>query len=348
LHWQDEIKNSITSIEKLSNKGFSVKSVKKPLAMRITPHILSIMDKDVENCPIGRQFVPCMEECIVNTKELEDPVCENPCIKDELLVHAYDDRGLIICSLECPTYCRYCFRKRLVGDHRARFAKNKYLNAIQYLRDTPQIHEVILSGGDPLMRSDSWLDWLLSEIEKIESVKVIRIHTRVLSTLPSRITKDLCNIFKGHSKLKYLNTQINHPKEITQKTIHAISMLRKTGISIGNHSVLLKGVNDNIKTLKGLCLGLYHAGVIPYYLFHADYTPGISHFRTTIKAGMELHHKLQGWISGVAVPVYAFDTPRLRKVWMNPSYVKEIGKGRYKLTNFRGETMIYDENDLIL
>jgi lysine 2,3-aminomutase len=348
LDWQDEIKNSITSIEALNNRGFSARSIEKPFAMRITPHILSIMDKDVENCPIGRQFVPRMEEGIVNKKELTDPVCENPCIKDEVLVHAYDDRGLIICSLECPTYCRYCFRKRMVGDNQAGFAGQKYLTAMEYLKNTPQIHEVILSGGEPLMRSDAWLDWLLSEIEKIESVRVIRIHSRVLSTLPSRITEVLCKIFKGHSKLKYLNTQINHPREMTKESIHAIDMLRRTGIGIGNHSVLLKGVNDDIKTLKDLCLGLYHAGVIPYYLFHADYTPGISHFRTTIKAGMELHHQLQGWISGLAVPVYAFDTPKLRKVWMNPSYVKEMGKGRYKLTNFRGETMIYDENDLIL
>jgi len=346
MDWQEQLGNSVTSLDELRARGFHLQADREAFPMRITPHLLSLMDRETGTCPIGRQFVPLPAELEWMPAELEDPVDEDRQAVAGVLVHAYQDRALLMASQVCTTYCRYCFRKRLVGRRPPLLTHDQLEQALQYLEAHPEIREVILSGGDPLVLTDSQLASLLRALRQRLGDRVFRIHSRVLSTLPSRITEDLVDLLEAHGVL-YLVTQINHPREITPQTREAARWLRKAGIVLANQAVLLRGVNDSVETMRELCLSVYAIGIRPYYLFQCDYTRGTAHFRTTLQEGRAIIKGLEGRMSGPAVPRYAIDCPHIRKVLLTADYCTPRDDGTYLLRNPEGKELIYDEPRLI-
>ncbi|MEW6221541.1 MAG: KamA family radical SAM protein [Thermodesulfobacteriota bacterium] len=344
MDWQEQLRSSVTSLDELRARGFQVQAQREAFPMRITPHVLSLMERDTASCPIGRQFVPLPEELEAMPAELADPVDEDRRAVAGVLVHAYPDRALLLAAQRCATYCRHCFRKRLVG-RRPPPTAGQLEQALSYLETRPEIHEVILSGGDPLVLPDAQLDALLGALRQRLGDRVLRIHSRVLSTLPQRITQGLVDLLEGYGVL-YLVTQINHPREITPETQVAARRLRKAGIVLANQCVLLRGVNADLATMRQLCLALYRIGIRPYYLFQCDYTQGTAHFRTTLAEGRAIARGLEGRISGPAVPRYAIDCPGIRKVLITADSCTPRGDGTYLLRNSEGQELIYDEPGL--
>jgi lysine 2,3-aminomutase len=346
MEWTDQLVETLTSPDALRRRGFRVTAADIPFPMRITPHLLSLMDPDTARCPIGRQFVPSPDENTVLPAELVDAVQEDNCARGKALIHAYPDRAVILASLTCPAYCRFCYRKQKVGTKGA-LTSTDHTAALDTLRQHPEVHDVLVSGGDPLLLSDHELEALLKPLSRIASVRVIRLGTRTLTTLPQRITPELVDLLATY-RVRYLNTQINHPAELSPATLDAADRLRRAGITLGNQAVLLKGINDSVDTLRRLFLDCYHAGIRPYYLFHCDLTPGAGRFRTTLANGIRLFRALQGWISGPAVPRYVFDCPGIRKVRVDSPACRELENGHYEFTNYKGNTWVYDEPGAIV
>ena len=312
--------------------------------VRITEHLARLIAANPEG-PVARQFLPDSRERRRRPAEREDSVAEEPCRVAESLIHAYPDRAVLLCTQECAAYCRFCFRKRLVGQD-AQTADADFDSSFAYLREHPEIHDVILSGGDPLVLADERLDFVLARLGEIPSVRVVRIHTRMLTADPERVTPALCAILARHDVM-YLNCHINHPDELTPDARSASGRLRRAGVALGAQTVLLKGVNDDLETMRALCLALYHAGIQPYYIFHCEYVAGCAHFRPTLAKGREIWRGLQGWISGMAVPRYVLDTPSLRKIPLYPNYADALPDGTWRLRNFRGHETVYREPDIL-
>ena len=339
--WQEQIKNSVNSIAELRDRGFKVEDVEKTFPMRITPHILSLMDKDTSTCVIAKEVVPSPFERINQPAEMEDPILEENDSIAGVLVHSYPNRALLFVSQCCAAYCRFCTRKRNVGTE-IPYGDEDYQQAFNYLREHPEIEDVLLSGGDALMIPDDRLEFFLENLRRIESIKVIRIGTRVLYSLPQRITSKLVSILQKYQVL-YINSHFNHPRQISTQTITAVNKLLQAGISLGNQTVLLKGINDDVDTMRKLCTTLFQIGIRPYYLYHCDLTQGDAYFRTTIERGKEIHRKLYGWISGLAVPTYIFDGPYIRKTPINKDYCTRQKDGTYLFRNYKGIEWVYDE-----
>ena len=247
--------------------------------------------------------------------EINDGVCEQDPLDEENLspvpnlVHKYPDRVLFLVSNKCAMYCRFCTRKRKVGTEKMKISPDTLTAGYHYLRQHPEIREVLISGGDPLLLQDQEIDAILTHLRAIPSIEVIRIGTRVPSVLPMRITESLVDILKAYHPL-YINTHFNHPNEITEESSLACTMLADAGIPIGCQTVLLKGVNDDAATVKKLFLGLLRIRVKPYYLFQADLTQGTNHFRTSTATGISIMRQLYGHISGMAIPTYALTDQR--------------------------------------
>ena len=273
----------------------------------ITPYYASIMDPDDPACPIRRQVVP-------NAAELDDPagladpldeVAHSP-VKN--VIRVYRDRIAFCVNNECALYCRFCLRKRMVGEPEWVMKKRELAVALDWIRATPAIRDVLLTGGDPLVFSDDRLGWLLEELRAIPHVEIVRLGTRLPVTLPFRITDDLCRMLAGFHPV-WLNTHFNHPKELTLEAGEALARLAGAGIPIGNQSVLLRGINDDVETMKALCEGLVRLRVRPYYCYQAQRLEGTAHFRVPIEDGVALFRALRGRTSGFAIPQYVLDTP---------------------------------------
>ncbi len=346
MNWHEQRRASVTTLEELSRRGFVVPCFQRPPPLLITPHVLSLMETDTQTCPIGRQFVPHPDEQETVAAEQDDPIGEEKQTHAGVLVHAYPDRALLFVSASCATRCRFCTRKRWAGGAASPLGDEPLDRALDYLRRHPEIHDLLLSGGDPLLLEDDDLDRILSALRTVPTLKVIRIGSRTLSTLPQRITPELATLLQRHD-VRYLNAHFNHPRELTAESGQAANRLRMAGVALGNQSVLLRGVNDRLETLRELCLGLYHMGIRPYYLYHCDLTRGDAYLRTTIAEGRRLVHGLQGWISGLAVPRYIFDGPGIRKTPLQPDYCTESAPGCYTFRNYRGERWTYEEKDAL-
>ena len=257
---------------------------------------------------------PIWKQCIPDARELEDADQSPDPLEEETLspvpglIHRYPDRVVLLVSNRCPVYCRFCMRKRLVGSGDAPMTEAALQKALEYIAAHSAIHDVILSGGDPLMLDDASLSRILTGLRKIAHVAIIRIGTRVPVTLPARITSDLCSLLKKFHPL-YVNTHFNHPAEITADSTAACALLADAGIPLGNQTVLLKGVNDSVEIMRDLMIGLLSIRVKPYYLHQMDLVRGTSHFRTSVRAGLEILRGLRGHISGMAVPQYVIDLP---------------------------------------
>lgn len=286
----------------------------------ITPYYAALMDPDDPACPIRRQMVPRLDELAPDLVGVVDPLEEVAHSPVKNLIHNYDDRVAFCVTAECAIYCRYCLRKRMVGDAGFMMRKVELQQAIDYLAAHAEIRDVLFTGGDPLTFSDANLEWLLGRLRAIPHLEVIRLGTRLPVTLPYRITEGLCRMLERYHPL-WLNTHFNHPKELTPDAAEGIDRLLRAGIPVGNQTVLLKGLNDDVTTLKALCEGLVRMRVRPYYLYQAQLIGGTAHFRTSIEKGMELMHALQGRTSGFAIPKYVLDTP-YGKVPLTRSYVQ--------------------------
>jgi lysine 2,3-aminomutase len=259
------------------------------------------------------------------------------------LVHRYPDRVLMLLTTQCASYCRFCTRSRIVGDPHANFSPAEFEAQIDYLRRTPQVRDVLLSGGDPLVLHPSVLERALSELRKIEHIEVIRIGSRVPIFLPQRITQELCDMLAQYHPL-WLNVHVNHPKEITPEVEDALDRLTRAGIPLGSQTVLLRGINDHPVVMQKLMRELVRVRVRPYYIYQCDEVHGAGHFRTTVAQGIEIMESLRGHMSGYAVPTYVVDLPGGGgKVPVGPNYLLSQGRGRVVLRNFEGYMGTYTE-----
>lgn len=356
--WYDykwQIKNTIREVslfEEISGIRFSWeqraainKTVEKfPLA--ITPYYLSQINiYDYKNDPIFRQAFPNPKELVISNADMEDPLSEDKDSPVKGITHRYPDRVLFHISNKCAMYCRHCTRKRKVGDIDLTPTKEEILNGIEYIKNNPIVRDVLLSGGDPFMLPDDYLDWILTEIEQIPHVEVMRIGTRVPVVLPYRITENLVDILKKHKPL-WINTHFNHPREFTADSIKALDKLSDAGIPLGNQSVLLAGVNDCVHIMKKLVRNLVQNRVRPYYLYQCDLSIGLSHFRTPVSKGIEIIEGLRGHTSGFAVPTYVIDAPGGGgKIPVMPNYMISCSTNKVILRNFEGIITSYQEPD---
>jgi lysine 2,3-aminomutase len=307
--------------------------------MRINPYYLGLIERADD--PLGRQAIP-------DPAELQDRVCpDDPLAEESLspvpnLVHKYPDRALFLVHTACALYCRFCTRKRKVGTAGFRVTDQTLLAGFDYLEKNPAIRDVLVSGGDPLLLEDDRLEWLLERLRRIPTVEIIRLGTRVPCTLPMRITAKLTRLLKKFHPL-FLNTHFNHPAEITVEAARACGRLADAGIPLGCQTVLLKGVNNDLKVIKKLLRGLLLIRVKPYYIFQTDLSRGTDHFRTPIREGVAIMGGLIGHLSGPAVPKFALDLPGGGgKIQLLPDYRQPAGK-IHTFRNYRGEQFSYPD-----
>jgi lysine 2,3-aminomutase len=258
------------------------------------------------------------------------------------ITHRYPDRALFLVSPVCASYCRFCTRRRKVGDPE-KIPMSQYESAFQYLEQHTEIRDVILSGGDPLMLSDRRLDAILARLRKIPHLEVVRIGSRVPCHLPERITPELCATLKRHHPL-YINTHFNHPDELTPAAVKGLAMLADAGIPLGCQTVLLRGVNDDVDVMRKLMQKLLAARVRPYYIYMCDNVAGVEHFKTTVEKGLEIVEGLRGWTSGLAVPHFVIDAPGGGgKIPLLPEYVVRLTDDEIVMRNFRGERYVWKQ-----
>jgi len=324
-NWRWQYAHRIRSLSQLTtrpllspNGGEAWRQVVSSYPVSITPYYLSLIEEQNDQDPIRRQCFPDLRELQVSPCGAEDPLDEEVQMPVPGLVHRYADRCLILATHACSVYCRHCNRKRLWSGKHAAATLSYFQPMLDYISRSPQIREVILSGGDPLILPDKTLDRLLRSLRAIAHVEVIRIGTRTPVVMPMRITDDLCGLLRRYRPL-WLNTQFNHPREITGSAAIACDRLLHAGIPVSNQSVLLKGVNDNYETMRDLLYGLQKISVRPYYLFQCDAVKGTDHFRVELWKGMEIMEKLWGHISGLCLPRYVLDVPGARgKIPLQP------------------------------
>ncbi|MFP4071508.1 MAG: KamA family radical SAM protein [Desulfovibrionales bacterium] len=278
------------------------------LPLAVTPYYMSLIDPENALQPLRRTVIPTSNEWVPSPGEADDPLGEESQSPVHGLVHRYPDRVLLLVHDFCSTYCRYCTRSRVVGHGAIHADRSRLEEALRYIRNTPGIRDVLLSGGDPLLLSNDRLEWLLSELRLIRHVEIIRIGTKVPAVIPQRITLQLVRMLRRYHPL-FMSLHFTHPEECTPEAHKACTLLADGGIPLGSQTVLLKGVNDDVQTMKGLMHGLLKMRVRPYYLYQCDPIIGSAHFRTTIDKGLEIIQGLRGHTSGYAVPTYVVDAP---------------------------------------
>ena len=318
----------------------------KRFPMSITPYYLSLIDtENMGNDPIFRQSFPSSMELNVTPYDMVDPLYEDKDSPVPGLTHRYPDRVLFLVSNTCSMYCRHCTRKRRVGDKDSVPSRSQIKKGLDYIRKTPQVRDVLLSGGDPFLLSDEYIDWILTELRGIEHVEVIRIGTRTPAVLPYRITDDLVTMLKKHHPL-WINTHFNHPRELTDSSRKALAKLADAGIPLGNQSVLLAGVNDCPRIMRALVHKLVANRVRPYYLYQCDLSEGLGHFRTPVGKGIEILESLIGHTSGFCVPTYVIDAPGGGgKIPVMPNYLISWSTNKVVLRNYEGVITTYKEPD---
>ena len=347
--WKRLVRDTVDTPEKLAAALDvdleKMRKIHEEFPIRINPYYLSLIEEVGD--PIWKQVVPDSRELIATG--VEDPLHEEEDSEVANVTHRYPDRVLFYVNYMCPIYCRFCTRKRKVGDPDSIPDDNTEIG-LEYLREHPEVRDVIISGGDPLMLTDRKLDYIVGGIRSIEHIEIIRIGSRVPVTLPQRITPELCAILKKHHPF-YINTHFNHPREITPETTKACGMLADAGIPLGNQAVLLKGVNDDPEVMIELMKKLLAIRVKPYYIYQADLVVGTDHFRTSIKKGLEIIAALRGHISGLGVPHYVVDAPGGGgKIALLPDPVVSFDDDEIRLRNYEGgvysypSTPFYDED----
>ncbi len=313
------------------------------MRMAITPYFASLLDPSDPNCPLRRQVVPSIHELDRLACDLSDPLNEDGQSPAPGLVHRYPDRVLLLVTDQCASYCRHCTRRRLVGARLWHMGRAQTEKALKYIRQTPAVREVIVSGGDPLLLHDDAVDRLLHALRAIRHIEVVRIHTRTPVFLPQRITPELVAMLRRYHPL-YVNIHFNHPAEITPQAEQACAMLADAGIPLGSQTVLLAGINDCPNVMKTLMRRLLQIRVRPYYIFQCDLSDGIGHFRTPVSTGISIIQALRGHTSGLAVPTFVVDAPGGGgKVPVGPEYVVSQSEESVLLRNYQGRLNSYPQ-----
>jgi len=351
--WRWQMRHAIRDIETVERlldiefapqERKSLELTLKRFPLSITPYYLSLVDRDnVRNDPVFMQAFPSPRELKIHCQEMSDPLAEDHDSPVPGVTHRYPDRVLLQVSNTCAMYCRHCTRKRKVGDTDSIPGRDALQAGIDYIRNTPSIRDVLLSGGDPLMLADETLDWILGEIHRVPHVQVVRIGTRMPVVLPYRITPELVAMLKKHQPL-WINTHFNHPRELTASARAALHRLADAGIPLGNQSVLLAGINDCARLMKTLVHRLVENRVRPYYLYQCDLSEGLEHFRTPVGKGIEIMESLIGHTSGFSIPTYVIDAPGGGgKIPVGPNYLVSQSTNKVILRNYEGVITTYQE-----
>ena len=348
--WKWQLRNRVTTLEGLERhlvltpeeRAGIILSGNK-LALAVTPHYLNLIEQENPECPIRRQVIPHVGEGEVSPFEMADPCGEDDHMPVPGLVHRYPDRVLFLVTDRCASYCRYCTRSRVVSGVGERELETDFDQAIAYLEKHPEVRDVLLSGGDPLLFSDEKLDHLLGRLRAIPHLEFLRIGTRVPIFLPQRITPALCAVLKKHHPL-WMSIHTNHPRELTAEVRDALGLLADHGVPLGNQSVLLRGVNDSLPVMKALVQKLLRCRVRPYYLYQCDLIRGSSHLRAPVSSGIGIIEGLRGHTTGYAVPQFVIDAPGGGgKVPVNPGYVLLQDREKIVFRNFEGKVYEYPE-----
>lgn len=346
--WQ--LKNSVKSLEQIEKHltlteaeraGILLTGTK--LATAVTPHFFNLIHPTDPSCPLRRQVIPSIEETHIDPSDMKDPCGEDSHMPVPGLVHRYPDRVLFLVTDRCASYCRYCTRSRVVSGVSDQKLETQWDQAIEYLKKTPQVRDVLLSGGDPLLFSDAKLEKLLRRLREIPHIQFLRIGSRIPIFLPQRITPALCDMLKQFHPL-FISIHTNHPDELTSEVRDGLGRLADAGIQMGNQSVLLNGINDSVEVQRDLVHKLLMCRVRPYYLYQADLIEGTKHLRTGINKGLEIIEGLRGHTTGYGIPQYVVDGPGGGgKIPLNPEYVLEKNEERVVLRNYEGKKFIYPE-----
>ena len=347
--WRWQMANRLSTADdfekilKLSDSERKALSTDGLFRVDITPYFVSLIEPEDFNDPIRKQVIPTAGEIVPFTGMMEDSLAEDKHSPVPGLVHRYPDRVLMLVTTQCASYCRYCTRSRIVGDPSATFSKADFELQLDYLRKTPQVRDVLLSGGDPLTLAPKVLEQLLKALREIPHIEIIRIGSRVPVFMPQRVTDELCEMLQQFHPL-WLNIHVNHPNEITKELAVACDKLSRAGIPLGNQSVLLAGVNDCIHVQRRLVQDLVQIRVRPYYLYQCDLVEGAGHFRTPVGKGIEIIEGLRGHTSGFAVPTYVVDAPGGGgKIPVMPNYLISYSDHKVVLRNYEGYITTYEE-----
>ena len=347
--WRWQLSNRLNSVEELEQVIHLTASEKKALNTQglfrvdISPYFASLMDPDDLHDPIRRQVIPTADEMVPFTSMMEDSLAEDKHSPVPGLVHRYPDRVLMLVTTQCASYCRYCTRSRIVGDPSAQFSRTDYDAQIDYIARTPQVRDVLLSGGDPLVLAPKLLESLIARLRAIPHVEIVRIGSRVPVFLPMRVDQDFCDMLAKYHPV-WMNIHVNHSNEITLELAQACDRLARAGVPLGNQSVLLAGVNDSVHIQRELVHKLVMMRVRPYYLYQCDLVEGAGHFRTSTARGLEIIEGLRGHTSGYAVPHYIIDAPGGGgKIPVMPNYVLSQAPGKIVLRNYEGFITTYTE-----
>jgi lysine 2,3-aminomutase len=342
--WKWQLRNSINSFEKLSafypKIDTDLKNIIENLKFQVTPHFFCLIDFDnFDNDPIAKQVIPSKMEFKNDNFLSIDPFNEKKKRPVSNIVKRYPDRALIVSTNICASYCRYCTRKWNWNESKI-ISRTEVNNSISYLKNNPQIREAIISGGDPFLLKPEILDNMLGEILALPNIEVVRIATRIAAFLPQKINRKIINILKKHKSV-WVITHFNHENEITPDTVKAIDNLISGGVALANQTVLLKGVNDNINSMKNLLRLLESLRIKPYYIFQCDLVEGTSHFRTPLETGLKIMENLRGHIGGLCIPTFVVDLPDGGKVPLLPEYKISETKDKIFFKNYEGKIFDY-------
>ncbi len=347
--WRWQLSHRLNSYEEFNKILKLTDSEKKALNTQglfrvdITPYFISLIDPEDPNDPVRRQVIPTAEEMVPFTGMMEDSLAEDRHSPVPGLVHRYPDRVLMLVTTQCASYCRYCTRSRIVGDPGATFSKAEFELQLDYLRKTPQVRDVLISGGDPLTMAPRTLEELLRKLREIPHIEIIRIGSRVPVFMPMRVTAELTDMLQKYHPL-WFNIHVNHPNEITAELAEACDRLSRAGIPLGNQSVLLAGINDCPYIFRKLVQDLVRIRVRPYYLYQCDLVEGAGHFRTPVAKGIEIIEALRGHTSGYAVPTFVVDAPGGGgKIPLGPNYLMSMSDHKIVLRNYEGLISTYEE-----
>jgi len=350
--WKWQMRNVIRDVATLkkiipvsAQEEVDLEACLKSFRMAITPYYASLIDPDYRRCVIRLQSVPVLAETFHDREDQDDPLHEDVDSPVPGLTHRYPDRVLFQLTHICSMYCRHCTRRRLVGFEDNHLDRKQVELGVEYIRRTPEVRDVLLSGGDPFVLSDGALEYVLKQLRAIDHVEIIRIGTRTPVVMPQRINADLVRMLRKYHPL-YVNTHFNHPREITEEAKKACARLADAGIPLGNQTVLLRDVNDCPHIMKKLMQMLLTIRVKPYYIYQCDLSKGISHFRTSITKGMEIMENLRGHTTGMAVPTFVVDAPGGGgKIPLMPNYLLSMSDRRLALRNYEGVITTYTQPD---
>ncbi|NMC53802.1 MAG: lysine 2,3-aminomutase [Chloroflexi bacterium] len=347
--WRWQLSHRLNSLEDFEPVLNLTDSERKALGSKglfrvdITPYYASLINPDDPHDPIRLQVIPTAGEMVEFTGMMEDSLAEDRHSPVPGLVHRYPDRVLMLVTTQCASYCRYCTRSRIVGDPSATFSRHDFEAQLDYLRRTPQVRDVLLSGGDPLALAPRVLEELLTQLRAIPHIEIIRIGSRIPVFMPMRVTDELTDMLQRFHPL-WMNIHVNHPNEITAELEQACDKLSRAGIPLGNQSVLLAGVNDCVHIQRKLVQDLVRIRVRPYYLYQCDLVEGAGHFRTPVGKGIEIIEGLRGHTSGFAVPTYVIDAPGGGgKIPLMPNYLVSYSDHKVVVRNYEGYITTYEE-----